>query len=90
MTTTAIRIVSVTNLGDEVVRHAVSIEEASGLARIYRVPSNHMVCIEIDGARAHRWDRDHVVNENRWRRVDPDAMETLGPIREVRRTPRQP
>ncbi|MGF6440713.1 hypothetical protein [Paraburkholderia youngii] len=54
MTTSAIRIVSTTNLGEEVVRHAVTMEEASGLAKLYRVPTNHMVSIEVDGARAHR------------------------------------
>ena len=42
-----------------------------------------MVCIEADGQRVKRWDRDRAVGENRWRKVDPEEMEVLGQIREV-------
>lgn len=42
-----------------------------------------MVCIEESGERMLRWDRDKIGGENRWRKVDVDALETFGIVRKV-------
>ncbi len=60
--------------------------QASKIAKRHRQVGNYMVCIENgDAIRTHRWDRNKVEGENRWRRVDPDEFETLGPLRTIRR-----
>ncbi|WP_241299365.1 hypothetical protein [Burkholderia stabilis] len=73
------------NTGEDAEQALKDEGEAQTVAKAARVTTNHMVCIEVDGCRMQRWDRDCVVGENRWHKVDPDEMETLGPIREVRR-----
>lgn len=65
-------------------RHDVSsTEEASATVKQHAQSGNHMICVEIDGERTDRWDREHIKGENRWLRTDPDEFETLGKIREV-------
>jgi len=76
-----ITVVSVSNMGDESTVRATSQTEAVTLAKSMRVTSNHMVCIDVDGERLNRWDRDRIEGENRWTKTDPSEMETLGPIR---------
>ncbi len=71
------------NAGEDLREDAQSSEQAEHIAKRYRVEQNHMVCIEQDGCRIKRWDRDRVGGQNRWRKIDPDAFEVLGPIREV-------
>jgi hypothetical protein len=80
-----ITVVSVSNMGDELITPAASRTEADKLAKSMRVTSNHMVCIDVDGERLYRWDRDRIEGENRWTKTDPDEMETIGPIRMIRR-----
>jgi hypothetical protein len=75
-----------TNDGDDDHLDAETMDQALELAKQVRVTSNHMVCILADEMRVQRWDRDRIVGENRWRPVDPDTMETLGPIRAVTRS----
>ncbi len=80
-----ITVVSVSNKGDESITPAASQTEAIKLAKSMRITSNHMVCINVDGERLNRWDRDSIEGENHWTKTDPDAMETIGPIRMIRR-----
>lgn len=81
----AITVVSVSNMGDESTTPAAHQTQAVKLAKGLRVTSNHMVCINVDGERLNRWDRDRIEGENRWSKTDPNEMETLGPIRMMRR-----
>lgn len=80
-----ISVVAVSNLGEEVITPAANQTEATNLAKSKRVTANHMVCIDVDGMRHSRWDRDRIEGENRWARTDPGEMETLGPIRQCAR-----
>lgn len=80
-----IRVVVRNNDGEDFVQEVMDEAQAQAAAKAARVTTNHMVCIDIDGIRMHRWDRTRCVGENHWRRADPDDMEILGPIREVRR-----
>lgn len=81
----AITVVSVSNLGNELTTPVADQTEAVKLAKSLRITSNHMVCIDIDGERLNRWDRDRIEGENRWSKTDPNEMETIGPIRMIRR-----
>lgn len=56
---------------------------AERTAKALRIATNHMVCIVVDDERIKRWDRQRVVDGNRWRAVDVDDFETLGPVRQV-------
>lgn len=60
--------------------------DAEKKAKGYRTPANYMVCITKDEERILRWDRDHMMGENRWRAVDVDEFETLGAIRSIVRS----
>ena len=74
------------NLGEDfTIPDFASKEEARKVAKSVRVTDNHMVCVEDQetGERIFRWDRSRVVGENHWRKVYPDEMEVLGPIRAV-------
>lgn len=62
---------------------ATTRNEAEVLAKKARVTSGHMVCIEENGERIKRWDRNRVSGENRWCAVEVNAFETLGKIREI-------
>lgn len=72
-----------TNDGSNIRVPAATRPDAEILAKKARVTTNHMVCIEENGERVKRWDRDRVSGENRWRAVDVDEFETLGKIREI-------
>lgn len=64
-----------------------SFEAAERIAKDLRRTNNHMVCIDSsNGERLKRWDRQRVMGENHWRKVDTYEMEILGPIRELRRS----
>lgn len=80
-----ITVVAVSNLGVEANMQAVDLAEGAKLAKTLRTTTNHMVCIDVDGERVSRWDRDRIENENRWKKTDPSEMETLGPIRQMAR-----
>lgn len=73
------------NDGSDNYHPATDEPDALQTAKKHRNAGNYMVCIETDGVRAHRWDRNKIEGENRWRRVDPDNFETLGRLRIVRR-----
>ncbi|MBU2722837.1 type IV pilus biogenesis protein PilI [Acidithiobacillus ferridurans] len=62
---------------------AASLDTAKIIAKGNRHSGNHMVCIEESGERMLRWDRDKIGGENRWRKVDVDALETFGIVRKV-------
>ncbi len=64
---------------------AASLNTVKTIAKTNRTDNKHMVCIEENGNRILRSDRNEVVGENCWRKVDVDAFETLGQIRLVRR-----
>lgn len=76
------------NLGeDSEIKEIGSLETAESMAKELRKTTNHMVCIDnANGERLKRWDRLRYAGENRWRQVDVDEMETLGPIRELHRS----
>lgn len=78
-----IRVCVRSNSGEDIELIVECLETANAAAKAARATSNHMVCIEVDGQRVKRWERDRVVGENRWRKVDPEEMEVLGQIREV-------
>lgn len=63
----------------------LSTEEASATVKQHAQNNNYMICVEIDGERTDRWDRERYKGENRWLRTAPDAFETLGKIREILR-----
>lgn len=77
-----ITVVAVSNQGEEISTPVSDQAEATKLAKSKRVTANHMVCVDVDGMRHSRWDRDRIVGENRWSKTDPGEMETLGPIRQ--------
>ncbi len=79
-----IRIHYRSNSGEDVYLNASSTSEAITQAAQFRITDNHMVCIERDSDRIHRWDRDRVIAGNRWRKVvDPYEMEVLGKITQI-------
>jgi hypothetical protein len=71
------------NDGMETVQLVQDEANAQSLVKAALTPGNHMVCINVNGERCQRWDRERVVGKNRWRAVDPDSFEVVGPIREV-------
>lgn len=75
-----------TNEGEDRTGPASDLAVALKIAKRLRTPDSCMVCIVQDGVRTMRWDRPTVVGENRWRKVDPSAFESLGPVRETIRT----
>jgi hypothetical protein len=81
----AIQVCITSNGGVNSLQRAEDMDEALALAARARITEHHMVCVEVDAQRVLRWDRDQIVGENHWRRVDPDDMETLGPISEIHR-----
>lgn len=81
-------VLSRNNMGDDMeIKEIDSFEDAERIAKDLRRTSNHMVCIDSsNGERLKRWDRQRVMGENHWRKVDTYEMEILGPIRELRRS----
>jgi hypothetical protein len=71
------------NTGVDSFLDVLSLRAALDAAKRARTPQNHMVCVEVNGERIHRWDRNRVVQQNRWRKTDPDEFEVVGPIRTV-------
>lgn len=71
------------NDGGKTVHLAQDESDAQSLVKAALVPINHMVRMDVDGQKWQRWDRDMVVGQNRWRDVDPQSFEVLGPIREI-------
>ncbi len=80
-----ISVLAVSNLGVETITPAADQAEGVKIAKKLRTTTNHMVCIDVDGGRVNRWDRDRIEGENRWKKTDPSEMETLGPIRQMAR-----
>ncbi|MDD3575719.1 MAG: hypothetical protein PHT38_02395 [Halothiobacillus sp.] len=78
-----VQVISRTNSGTDTYQVVASFEDAIGLSQRVRVPTNQMVCIEVDGVRIKRWDRDPVIGGNRWRQVDPGETERTGQIKSV-------
>lgn len=78
-----IRVLSRTNSGVDVYHPVTSLDVAIGLALQLRVPTNQMVCIEVDNVRRTRWDRHPVIGSNRWQRMDLDENERSGKIKSV-------
>lgn len=84
-TPAAIQVCVTSNGGGSTLQRAEDMDDALALAAQASVTEHHMVCVEVDAQRVLRWDRDQIVGENHWHRVDLDDMETVGPIREIRR-----
>lgn len=80
-----ISVLAVSNLGVEAITQAVDQADGTKLAKKARTTASHMVCIDVNGMRVNRWDRDRIEGENRWKKTDPSEMETLGPIRQMAR-----
>ncbi|MDT8840272.1 hypothetical protein ParKJ_22875 [Paraburkholderia fungorum] len=81
----AVQVCVTSNGGVSSLQRAEDMDDALALAARARITEHHTLCVEVDAQRVLRWDRDQIVGENHWRRVDPDDMETLGPIREIHR-----
>jgi hypothetical protein len=64
--------------GRDTEHSAESVQAALKIAKINRTQANRMVKILDARYVTHRWDRTNVVGENRWRKVDPGAIEILG------------
>ncbi|MBN6739175.1 hypothetical protein JKG47_01180 [Acidithiobacillus sp. MC6.1] len=79
----AFRVCVRNNQGQDWYVGAASLDTAKTIAKTSRTTDNHMVCIEEKGHRILRWDRNKVVGENHWRKVDVYAFETLGTIATV-------
>lgn len=41
---------------------------------------NYMICIEENGERIKSWDRENIVNCNKWYICRPDDVEILGEL----------
>lgn len=52
---------------------AESLEAATAIAKAKRTPKHHRVEILDGDVVIGRWDRTHVIGENRWRKVNPGA-----------------
>lgn len=74
------------NDGEDHAVEVAGLDDAKKRAKNYRTNENYMVCVMEDGNRILRWDRDGMIGSNRWRAVDPNEFETLGPLRAVTRT----
>lgn len=85
MSGSGIQICIRTNDGVDIKRSADAFDAALEESKFEMIPTNHMVCIEANGERTHRWDRIRIAGENCWNPVRPDEMEVLGPIRAIYR-----
>lgn len=79
----SLRVVSRRNSGEDCFISASSVDEALLAAKRARTAEFHMVYIENNGERLFRWDRIRLSTKNRWRKVNVNAMETIGPIRGI-------
>lgn len=66
-----------------------NLEAALALAKAKRNQNHHRVEILEGNATTYRWDRTHVVGENRWRKVNPGEMRILGPVPTIARVVRR-
>lgn len=81
----SIKVIVRSNKGIDIEHNVDTTEAASSMVKQNAITDNHMICLEIDGIRTQRWDRERIVGENRWKVTEPDEMEVLGQIREVHR-----
>lgn len=65
------------------------LDAALALAKAKRNQRHHRVEILDGDLTTHRWDRTHVVGENRWRKVNPGEMRLLGPVPAIVRVARR-
>lgn len=73
------------NDGEDQTIAAIDLTDATQKAEEQRVLTNYMVCINEDGIRTQRWDRDYDNSDTNWNEVDPDEFEICGPLREITR-----
>lgn len=69
------------NTGDDTYKSVRDKNQAIKVIESLMTINCRMVCVEINGTRTDRWDRERVVGSNEWIRKQPEDPEILGKIR---------
>ncbi|EIX9082242.1 hypothetical protein A6J71_21720 [Enterobacter cancerogenus] len=68
------------NTGEDIVLEMPSLEYCLLEAKKLMTTLNYMICIEENGERIKRWDREIIANCNKWYICRPDDVEILGEL----------
>ncbi|EEQ5619040.1 hypothetical protein GN258_004633 [Escherichia coli] len=74
------------NSGAEVLLEIPSFRECLSVSKELMPPSNYIICIEKNGERIKRWDREIIAGSNKWINCPPDNFEILGELITINRT----
>lgn len=68
------------NTGEDVTLEMQSLEHCLLKTEELMTNLNYMICIEKNGERIKRWDREIIANCNEWYSCRPDDVEILGEL----------
>lgn len=68
------------NTGEDVTLKMPSLEHCLLKTKELMTYLNYMICIEENGERIKRWDREIIANCNEWYSCRPDDVEILGEL----------
>ncbi len=68
------------NSGEDILLEMSSFQECLSTSAELMIPSNYMICIERNGERIKRWDREIIAGSNKWLNCQPDSFEILGKL----------
>lgn len=74
------RIIYRKNNGEDIILEMLSYESCLSMAKELMTLFNYMICIEENGERVKRWDREIIANCNRWDSCPTDSFEILGEL----------
>ncbi|ATF94483.1 Uncharacterised protein [Cedecea neteri] len=68
------------NTGEDITLEMSSLERCHLEVEELMTTLNYMICIEENGERIKRWDREIIANCNKWYICRPDDVEILGEL----------
>jgi len=71
------------NTGEDITTELNSLEECLLETKKLMTPQNYIICIENNGERIKRWDRETISGSNRWYSCAVDEIEILGRLIEI-------
>ena len=75
------------NSGEEILLEMSSFKECLSASKELMTPSNYMICIERNGERINRWDREIIAGSNKWINCPPDNFEILSELITINKPP---
>lgn len=66
------------NTGEDIRIFTDNLNECARKIWELKKPTNYMVCIEENGERILRWDKEITFNSNKWKSCPPDELEIIG------------